>query len=123
MEISRKTPEIEVGNNLILNEMIVWSGRGILTPLILLVALFLSISLSSDAVAVYTFPFSLIFAGVANWYLGKKWNNKEGRIMVDEATGERVEFKSNHTLFWIKMEYWGVIFSAIGVIQLITIFV
>lgn len=99
--------------------MIIWSGRGILTPLILIASIVLFISLSSESVSVYTFPLSILLAGAANWFLGKKWNNVPGRIVVDEATGERIELKSNHTLFWIKMEYWGVIFGVIGIIQLI----
>ncbi|WP_422360404.1 hypothetical protein [Reichenbachiella sp.] len=100
--------------------MIIWSGRGILTPLILIASIVLFISISSESVGVYTFPLSILLAGAANWYLGKKWNNTPDRIVVDETTGERIELKSNHTLFWIKMEYWGVLFSVIGGIQLVT---
>lgn len=99
--------------------MIIWSGRGILTPLILVASILLFISVSSDEIGVYTFPLSILLAGVLNWYFGNKWNNKEGRIMVDETTGERVEFKPNHTLFWIKMQYWGVLFGIIGLGQLL----
>lgn len=102
--------------------MIIWSGRGILIPLILVASILLFISVSSDEIGVYTFPLSILLAGVLNWYLGNKWNNKEGRIMVDETTGERVEFKPNHTLFWIKMQYWGVLLCLIGMVQLITVF-
>ncbi|WP_420582689.1 hypothetical protein [Reichenbachiella sp.] len=100
--------------------MIIWSGRGILTPLILVGSILLLISISSEKVGVYTFPLSILLAGALNFYLGKKWNNARGRIVVDEVTGERIELKSNHTLFWIKMEYWGVIFGVIGVMQLVT---
>lgn len=99
--------------------MIIWSGRGILTPLILVASIILFISISSEEIGVYTFPLSILLAGVANWFLGKKWNNEPGRIVVDEATGERIELKSNHTLFWIKMEYWGVLFGIIGLGQLL----
>ncbi|SMD36230.1 hypothetical protein SAMN04488029_2785 [Reichenbachiella faecimaris] len=99
--------------------MIIWSGRGILTPLILVTSVVLFISISSEEIGVYTFPISILLAGVANWILGKKWNSASGRIVVDEATGERIELKSNHTLFWIKMEYWGVLFGIIGLGQLL----
>ncbi|MEP3387564.1 MAG: hypothetical protein ABJO02_05215 [Reichenbachiella sp.] len=99
--------------------MIIWSGRGILTPLILVASIILFISISSEEIGVYTFPLSILLAGVSNWFLGKKWNNEPGRIVVDEATGERIELKSNHTLFWIKMEYWGALFGIIGLGQLL----
>ena len=101
--------------------MIIWSGRGILTPLILILFIvlmtFISTSLFTAESAIYSMAVAFILAGASNWYLGKKWNNAPGRIVVDEATGERIELKSNHTLFWIKMEYWGVIFGVIGVMQ------
>ena len=101
--------------------MIIWSGRGILTPLILIAFIILSFSIYYEEVGTYTFPLSILLAGVANWYLGKKWNGAPGRIMVDEATGERFEYKPNHTLFWIKMEYWGVALGIIGLAQLLSL--
>ena len=103
--------------------MLIWSGRGILTPLILAAAVLLYVFLSSAEVVRFTFPLAFLLAGAANWYLGKRWNGKPGRIMMDESTGERIEYKPNHTLFWIKMEYWGVVFGIIGLVQLITAFI
>ena len=80
---------------------------------------YISASFFTAESAVLSMSIAFLMAGIANWHLGKKWNNKPGRIMVDENTGERLEFKPNHTLFWIKMEYWGVVFAMIGVMQFI----
>lgn len=103
--------------------MIIWSGRGILTPLILLllivVSSVLSAALSSVEAAIYTMPIAFLLAGWANWHLGNKWNNVPGRIVVDEATGERIELKPRHTFFWIKMQYWGIVLLVMGGINLL----
>lgn len=103
--------------------MLIWSGRGILTPLILIlfivVSSVLSASLNSLEVALYTMPVAFLLGGWANWYLGNKWNNVPGRIVVDEATGERIELKPRHTFFWIKMQYWGIAFLVIGGLNLL----
>ncbi|MEO9849971.1 MAG: hypothetical protein ABJH72_16310 [Reichenbachiella sp.] len=94
--------------------MIIWTGRGILTPLILAVAIILTAAIPSKEVASFLLPFAFIAAGTANWRLGNKWNNKEGRVIVDETTGQRTEYKPNHSLFFIKMQYWGILFIALG---------
>ena len=40
------------------------------------------------------------------------------RVLIDAETGKKVIFKGNHSLFWIKMEYWGPIFMVLGLIIL-----
>ena len=50
---------------------------------------------------------------------GRYLNGKPGRILIDKATGEEVIEKPNHHLMFIKMEYWGVIFFAIGFVLLV----
>ncbi|WP_010517833.1 hypothetical protein [Croceivirga radicis] len=53
-----------------------------------------------------------------SWFFGKKWNLQNERIVIDEKTGQRLKIKNNHTLFWIPMQYWGIIFSILGIIIL-----
>lgn len=96
--------------------MIIWSGRGILTPLIIIVVNALFIFTLPQPIVAYSLALGLLVSGIINWILGKKWNDKEGRILVDESSGERIEFKPNHTLFWIKMQYWGVLLGAVGLV-------
>ena len=58
-------------------------------------------------------------AGAASWLAGKYLNSRPGREVIDEVSGERVIEKPNHHLMFIKMEYWGPIYLAIGLVVLI----
>ncbi|COK33440.1 Uncharacterised protein [Streptococcus pneumoniae] len=61
-----------------------------------------------------------IISGVMSWYLGKYINKPDGKVYIDAETGEKVMFKKKHSLFFIKMEYWGPILGVIAVVTLIT---
>ena len=98
--------------------MIVWSGRGFLSIIVLFVTLFLCVSIFPTENVDYGFIITAFVTGIFSWYFGKKWNTKNERIVVDEKTGQRLKIKNNHTLFWIPMQYWGIIFSAFGIIIL-----
>ncbi|MBS7252366.1 hypothetical protein [Flavobacterium branchiicola] len=97
--------------------MIVWSGRGILSVLILFIAIFTCISIFPESYIDLTFIVPLYIAGIFSYIFGIKWNTTL-RVFIDKETGKEINFKSNHTLFWIKMEYWGLIFTALGLIIL-----
>src|SRR5258706_10350622 len=62
---------------------------------------------------------SLWIAGTACWFLGRRLNNRPGRIMIDKGTGQELTIQPNHHLMFIKMEYWGPIFFAIGLFVMI----
>lgn len=96
--------------------MIVWSGKGILSVLVLFVALLLCIEIMPKGQEDYAFVISLFTAAAFSWYFGEKWNNQEPRLVIDAKTGQIINLKSVHALFWIKMEYWGIIFSVLGII-------
>ena len=61
----------------------------------------------------------LWIAGAASLFVGKYLNGKPGKPVVNKQTGETVIQKSNHHLMFIKMEYWGPIYFAIGMAVLI----
>lgn len=98
--------------------MIVWTGRGIFSVLILIPACIIGGLFFSKENIDYGIAIGLFLGGAFNWYFGKKWNNSEGRTVIDEKTGQKFILKTKHTLFWIKMEYWGFIFGIIGLIIL-----
>jgi len=58
-------------------------------------------------------------SGVACWFLGRYLHGKPGRVLIDKATGEEVTLKPNHSLFFIKLEYWGPILFLIGLAVLL----
>ena len=59
----------------------------------------------------------VLIGGAATAALGLRLNRQPGRRLVDEQSGERVELKPKHSLFWIKMEYWGAVLVVVGVIM------
>jgi len=89
--------------------MIVWSGRGIFSLLILFVALFISVSIFPETYVDLSFIVPLYIAGIFSFVFGIKWNRK---------TGSDINVKGQHSLFWVKMEYWGIIFTTFGLIIL-----
>lgn len=99
--------------------MIVWSGKGILSVLVLVASFVLLVNIIPQAQGNYAFVLSFLIAGAFSWFMGKKWNEGEARTIIDKATGQELILKPNHSLFWIKMQYWGVIFGAFGLIFLL----
>jgi predicted membrane metal-binding protein len=95
--------------------MIVWSGRGIFSILVLIVTFVLCAIIFPNDKMDYGIVTSLFVTAIFSWVFGKKWNNL---LFIDEETGQKIIIKSNHGIFWIKMQYWGIIFGIIGIIIL-----
>ena len=65
----------------------------------------------------------LINTGVSSyllWIIGKRLNRNSRRRLIDPETNEEVILKSNHSLFFIKMQYWGLILGIASVLLFIT---
>jgi hypothetical protein len=101
--------------------MLFWKGKGILSVLILLSVIFIFYKILPVDYEDFSFVFGFFGAGFFSWYFGRKWNHEHGRIMTDKETGKEIELKKDHSLFWIKMQYWGIIFTVIGLVILIKI--
>ncbi|WP_109301088.1 hypothetical protein [Aquimarina sp. AU474] len=99
--------------------MIVWSGRGFLSVLVLALVLFALTSFLPEEQNNMAFAISLFTSAIFSWFMGKKWNEPNGKTLVDKETGQEVILKPNHSLFWIKMQYWGFIFGALGIFMLV----
>jgi len=97
--------------------MIVWSGRGFLSLLILFIAIFLFIPILPENYITQSFVIPLYIAAIFSFIFGIKWN-KTLRVFIDKETGKEINFKNNHGLFWINMEYWGIIFPLFALIML-----
>jgi len=98
--------------------MLIWSGKGILSVLVLLISAVLLMGVFPEEKSDYAFVTAFFIAGIFSWFMGKRWNEKEGQIVVDKATGQEIELKPNHSLFWIKLQYWGIIYTVIGIMLL-----
>ena len=98
--------------------MIVWSGRGFLSLLILFITIFFFISILPETYIIQSFVIPLYIAAIFSYFFGIKWN-KTLKFFIDKETGKEINFKSNHGLFWINMEYWGIIFPALALVMLL----
>ena len=61
---------------------------------------------------------ALGISGLCCGVLGLYVNSKPPRIEIDEETGREIEVKSYHSFMFIKLEYWAVVFVAIGLVIL-----
>jgi hypothetical protein len=106
--------------------MVIWSGLGFLVAVIAFASLLLTAYatgvLLGDAAYYQTHGWpklvAFLIAGAAVWVVGIRLNEGQGRVMIDKKTGREVVLKPHHSLFFIKMEYWGPILLGLGVIFL-----
>lgn len=98
---------------------IVWSGLGFFVPIVGFICLLL------DARIPNSWPHSVqIVAGIVVafaggyglWQWGRMLNGQPGRVLVDPQTGEQVRLVKKHDLFWIPVQYWGIVLAVLGVI-------
>lgn len=97
--------------------MIIWKGWGFLVAVIVfftsLVAEIISESVTSneDYYQEHSFPLSLalLLSGIISGLLGKWLNTRNADVFIEIDTGKEIVVKNNHSLFFIPMEYWGMI--------------
>jgi len=98
--------------------MVVWSGRGFLVFLVLIVCAVAAIALLPELYQDLGIIASIFIAAIFSWIMGKKWNGQP-REFIDKQSGQTVTAGGQHTLFWLKMEYWGIILGALGIVGLV----
>ena len=102
--------------------MIIWSGWGILVPVIAFTILLTTQAVADSLTGVDGYYsahsalqiVALLAGAVALWFLGRYLNGKPGRRLIDKETGQEFLFRRRHTFFWINMEYWGVALAAVA---------
>ena len=103
--------------------MIVWTGRGILAVLVLIASFAILTLIVPKELTDVVFVGSFLITAAFSWYFGKKWNGGEGHLVIDKETGQEFSLKSNHGLFWINLEYWGIIFAVFALIIMVQKFI
>ncbi len=97
--------------------MIIWRGWGILVVIVAALAV-VGTQLATTALFgaetyarhnAWLFPLGLALAAPIVWLLGRRLNGRGGRTLVDPATGRRVVVRRDHSLFFIRMEYWAIV--------------
>ena len=102
--------------------MIIWTGKGFL------IAIFVfGCSLAANLITNGTtggevyweshkwpLGIAMLVAAAISWPVGQYLANKDGRTLVDKATGEEVLVGGDHSLFFIKVRWWGPILCVLG---------
>jgi uncharacterized membrane protein YfcA len=104
--------------------MIIWKGWGILAVLITVAIVilvdFVTGSIYGDTRYYdnHNWPkgLALLLAAIPVYFVGVYLNSRPGRAMIDKATGREVMLRRSHSLFFIPMEYWGVVLLIAGIV-------
>ncbi|RYE27747.1 MAG: hypothetical protein EOP42_18795 [Sphingobacteriaceae bacterium] len=104
---------------------IIWRGYGFLVPIITVVTGAL-ITVLIHFVFKTNQPWGISLGSFVSaaiiWFWGKKLNDPaKNRIMVDKATGQELILKPNHSLFFLKMQYWAFLVAALGMVTLVSL--
>ena len=67
----------------------------------------------------WPFGASLLMSGLLSWAVGGWLAGSGTRMLVDAETGEEVLVRPNHTLFFIKMSWWGPILLTAGAVVIV----
>ena len=96
--------------------MLVWKGWGFLALLIPLIASWtVGFSLNSFygegfyQQSAWAMPLTIGLTAIPVTLIGIKLSKKRARTLIDVDTLEKVEIKPEHSMFWIPLQYWGII--------------
>ncbi|THF64580.1 hypothetical protein E6C76_10980 [Pseudothauera nasutitermitis] len=101
--------------------MLIWQGWGVLTVVLTLAGIVLADAIAgADNSAPWAQALGFFLAAALVGPLGYYLNKRPGRVLVDPETGEKVELRIRHTLFWIPMQYWAIVLIAGGLLLLLS---
>jgi len=92
--------------------MMIWSGLGILVPVIAAICIFAADSLG------WPKSIFLFIGAIAVTAIGLYLNRLPGRTVIDKATGKEIVLKKKHTFFFVPVVYWGAVLAAFAVYYL-----
>ena len=93
--------------------MLIWTGWGILVPVLWMLGAVLTGKLFSDHVA---FLGGAFFTAVITLAWGLKLRRTPGRLLVDPQTGQQVELKRRDAFMFIPVLYWAPIAVVLGLV-------
>ena len=100
--------------------MIIWTGFGILIPIIFILGAAGGVYLETlmfdgeqnPGVEFIFVSVGLAFSSMICWVFYKSLVKNGTKTLLDKETGHDVVFKPSHSLFFIPMHWWGVIGAA-----------
>ncbi len=96
--------------------MIIWSGLGILIPLVAILGIIVGTAISGAMGHSVAGPgLGLALAALGNWGLWKMIYPKQPKILVDPSNGQQVVLNPKHGLFFIPAKAWTWILGVLAV--------
>jgi hypothetical protein len=104
--------------------MIIWTGLGILVPVIaaLDLVIFTLIGTNFKLPVLLTwviFCVIVFLSAIGMWYLAKVLDKNSLKELIDPKTNEKLILKKSHTFFFIPMKAWAVIFVVLDILWFI----
>jgi hypothetical protein len=100
--------------------MIIWSGLGILIPVIVVIGMVVGGAVSAAAgMPHFAVGIGLLAAALANWGLWKMIYPKKPKVLIDPETGGQVVVKPKHGLFFIPAKAWTWLMGILAVPALV----
>jgi hypothetical protein len=107
--------------------MIIWSGWGFLVAVIAF-GMSLATEIVTERMAgddrfyqTHAWPLSLalVFSGAIVWGVGTYLEARGGRVVIDEASGEKLTIGGEHRFFFVPVRYWGPLLMALSALPFI----
>jgi hypothetical protein len=106
--------------------MLVWQGLGaygFVIPFFLLVGaqLVASALLGDDGAVQYgdwVTGLTLLLSAVLVHFIAMRLAARPGREVIDKATGEEITLRERHTLFFVPLRYWAILYAVLGAVIL-----
>ncbi len=105
--------------------MVIWSGGGIIIGLVAVACILITKPCVNDMTADHQFfethgwpkMLALWAASAISWPIGRAMNQGKERIVIDPETRQPMVVRSggDHSLFFIPVQYWWLIFACLGV--------
>lgn len=104
--------------------IIFWQGLGLLALAIPFVLLLLTNYVLDEVFGHgfysshdYSPLIAMTISAVTVWFVGKKLNtNEPERVLIDQATGEKIILRKKHTFFFIQLQWWALIYIIFGLV-------
>ena len=94
--------------------MIIWNGLGFLGAVIPIVVILLMNTFLGPEV----FGWALLTSAVPVWLLGRNFHARPEEGRLDPNTKQSILIKSKHDLFWVELDYWGIMLAILGIAYL-----
>jgi hypothetical protein len=94
--------------------MIVWSRLGFLALLIPMAIFLVIMGIDKSYPLGYVNEIGAAISAIAVWFTGKKLNSatSASKVMIDPETNKEVTFNNKHTIFFVPMEWFSLVWIA-----------